>query len=56
MTYECYEIPNTFTPDLPLDEQIALGICDWRAEGSSGRVAFGHSEQECRANFTAQYA
>ena len=56
MKIECYEIPNTFTHDIPLDNQIALGINDWRAEDSNGRVAFGHSEQEARANFTAQYA
>jgi hypothetical protein len=52
MKIECYEIPNTFTRDLPLDEQIALGICDWRCEGN-GLIAFGHSEAEARANYAA---
>ena len=51
MTIECYEIPNTFTRDLPLDTQIALGICDWQAEEvETGRVAFGHTEAEALNN------
>lgn len=49
---QVYEIPNTFTRDLPLDEQIAQGINDWRAE--IGRhVAFGHSRDEAIANLQA---
>lgn len=51
--FEVYEIPNTFTPDFPLDKQIALGINDWCAEDEKGRVAFGHTKAEAEANFKA---
>jgi len=48
---ECYEIPNTFTRDFSLDQQIALGICDWQAEDrNSGKVAFGHTKKEALEN------
>lgn len=46
-------IRNTFTPDFSLSKQQELGICDWQASDDHGRVAFGHSEQEARANFAA---
>jgi hypothetical protein len=46
---QVYEVPNTFTRDLPLDEQIALGINDWRAECGE-QVAFGHTREEALNN------
>jgi len=46
-------ISNTFTRDLCIDQQVALGISDWQAEDDSGRVAFGHTEEEARENFAA---
>jgi len=46
-------ISNTFTRDLCIDQQVALGISDWQAEDDSGRVAFGHTEAEARENFAA---
>lgn len=46
-------IGNTFTRYYSIDEQVALGISDWQAEDDSGRVAFGHSEEEARENFAA---
>lgn len=44
-------ISNTYTRDLCIDQQAALGISDWLAEDDSGRTAFGHTEQEARENF-----
>lgn len=42
---EVYEIPNTFTNDLTLDEQIELGINDWHAEcGKYWAVGKTHDE------------
>lgn len=52
---DCYEIPNTFTRDMPLDTQIAERINDWRCDGPDGRVSFGHTEAEARANMEAQF-
>lgn len=49
---ECYEIPNTFTREFSLDKQIELGINDWQAEDERGRVAFGRTEAEARANLS----
>ena len=47
-----YEIPNTFTRDLPLDVQIELGINDWCAEDGDGRVtAYGRTRDEAIENF-----
>lgn len=51
LTFEVFEIPNTFTPDFPLSKQIELGINDWQVEDSKGRVAFGHSKKEAVANY-----
>lgn len=53
---DCYEIPNTFTPDWSLDKQIAEGVNDWRCDGPGGRIAFGHTEAEARLNYEAQFA
>ena len=53
MAVECYEIPNTFTRDYPLDKQIDLGINDWRAEFGA-HVAFGHSRAEALGNLGDQ--
>lgn len=56
MKIECYEISNTFTPDLSLEEQIEQGICDWRAELEDDsvfggyRVAFGRTRDEAIRN------
>lgn len=47
---DVFEIPNTFTPDLSLDVQIELGICDWQAEDEHGHVAFGHTREEAIFN------
>lgn len=47
---QCYEIPNTFTRDMPLDEQIGHRINDWRCDGPEGRASFGHTEAEARRN------
>jgi tryptophanyl-tRNA synthetase len=47
---EVYEIPNTFTNDLTLDEQIALGINDWQAECKNGHVYFGKTKAEAVEN------
>lgn len=44
-------ISNTYTRDFSIDKQVALGIADWQAEDDAGRVAFGHSEEEARANY-----
>lgn len=49
---ECYEIPNTFTRDFPLNQQIALGICDWQSQIGE-TVAFGHTKEEALANLSA---
>ena len=48
---ECFEIPNTYTRDYPLDKQIDLGINDWRAECGK-KVAFGHNRQEALTNLS----
>ena len=49
---DVFEVANTFTRDIPLDQQIALGINDWRAERGHA-VAFGHSRDEAIANLGA---
>jgi hypothetical protein len=43
---ECYEIPNTFTPEMPLDEQIEQGCNDWRCDLPNGIVFFGRTKEE----------
>jgi hypothetical protein len=43
---EVYEAPNTYTPNLPLDEQIEQGCNDWIAVCSDGSEHFGHTEVE----------
>jgi|VirMetMinimDraft_7_1064189.scaffolds.fasta_scaffold412409_1 hypothetical protein len=59
MSIEVYEIKNTWANDLTLDQQIAHGINDWRAESEDAkvnggfRVAFGHSKQEAIDNLLA---
>ena len=50
---EVYEISNTFTPDISLDEQIKLGICDWQCDCPNGHVYFGRSEEEALFNAKA---
>jgi hypothetical protein len=47
---EVYEVPNTFTSDMSLDEQIEAGCNDWRADCSDGSVHFGRTEAEARKN------
>ena len=49
-TFDVYEIPNTFTPDLSLDEQIKLGISDWQLDCPNGHVYFGHTRWEALEN------
>ena len=49
---DVFEVANTYTRDIPLDQQIEMSINDWRAE--CGRaVAFGHSRQEAIANLSS---
>jgi hypothetical protein len=43
---DCYEIPNTFTPEMPLDEQIAQGCNDWRADLPNGVSFLGRTQEE----------
>lgn len=44
-----YPIGNTFSRDIALDQQIALGICDWEAEDeATGRVHVGETAAEAR--------
>jgi hypothetical protein len=50
---DIYEIPNTFTRDLSLDQQIALGISAWQMDCPSGHTYFGHTRFEVIANATA---
>lgn len=47
---DVYEIPNTFTQDLSLDEQIAIGINDWAIACPNGHVYFGRTECEVKEN------
>ena len=49
--YEVYEIPNTCTNDITLDEQIELGINDWKCEDHlTGAVSFGRTRQDAINN------
>jgi hypothetical protein len=50
---EVFEIPNTFTPDMSFEEQIAEGICDWQVDLPNGHVYFGRSRDEAIANAQA---
>jgi len=43
---EVYEVLNTHTPDLFLEEQIDHGCNDWRADCSDGSSHFGHTKAE----------
>ena len=43
-------ISSTFATDIPLSEQEAMQICDWKTESDDGRVAFGHTPKEAEAN------
>lgn len=47
---EFYEIPNTFTRDISLEEQIEIGICDWQVSMSDGAVIVGHTQKEALEN------
>ena len=45
MQYDVYETENTYTSDLPLDQQIALGINAWAAS-YRGLTAYGDTKKE----------
>ena len=52
-SFEVYEIPNTFTRDLSLDQQIELGICDWQVD--IGDLSyFGRNKAEALTNAGVQ--
>lgn len=51
---EAFEFLNPSFNDIPLDEQIEYGICDWCAEGISGHQYFGRTKKEAE-NIRASY-
>lgn len=49
MSVLVYPISNTFTRDIPLDEQIQLDICEWEAEHEeTGYTHVGRSQEEAK--------
>lgn len=45
-TAELYEVASQSFRDIPLDEQIALKICDWVAEDNEGHMFYGRTAQQ----------
>lgn len=49
-----YEVRSPSFSDMNLEQQIAAGINDWCAEGTSGHPYFGQTKAEAEA-IRAQY-
>lgn len=52
-----YEVHNPDFSDMTLDAQIAAGVNDWAAEGTSGHLYFGRTRaqaEEIRAAYGAR--
>ena len=43
------EIANPSFADIPLEQQIELGINDWVAEGKSGNLYVGQTKQQAES-------
>jgi hypothetical protein len=53
---EVFEVRNPSFNDIPLSEQIELGINDWVARCSiSGLQVYGETKQKSLDNFDARY-
>lgn len=50
MTAPAYEIRNPSFSNMTLEQQIAVGVNDWEAEGRSGHLYVGETREKAEKN------